>query len=398
MDGVSLRRVEQIQAGTHARIDLDRYEENIRVLREIAGPAKTFMAVVKANAYGHGAVACAHAAARAGAEYLAVARVSEGLQLRRAGITLPILILGGPNLAQVEDAVHNNLTVSVGAVEALDAVQRAAQSSPTRPRIHLKLDTGLHRYGALEAAAVEIAERCLLDDRIELEGAYAHFSSADESTSGVTDAQIARAGQLVRKLNRMGIALKYIHLPNSAAILSERIGESNLVRAGIAGYGLSPSRETDLPARIKPVLSIWSTLTRTFTLPAGEGVSYGLTYLAEHDEQCATVPIGYGDGLPRSTSNRGWFIVNGERCVVHGRVSMDQTVVGLKSAADVGDEVTIVGDPATGAMTLDDLATMDGTINYEIATRITARVPRLYYREGIPVAWDDLLLGESSGA
>lgn len=386
-----------IQSGTHARVDLGRYEENIRILRRVAGADKTFMAVLKANAYGHGAVACGGAAVRAGAGYLAVARINEGLQLRRAGLDIPVLILGGPNPAQVKDAVNHGLTVSVGTHEALDAVQQAALTASSRPRVHLKIDSGLHRYGALPDLALQLATRCAEDDRVELEGLYGHFSSADEATTEVTDEQIARSERLVAQLESLGITFKYIHLPNSAAIITRRMGSSNLVRAGIATYGLAPGPDVDLPPGIAPVLGLRSNLTRSFQLPGGEGVSYGLTYRAKTEEWSATVPVGYADGLPRSLSNRGWFVVDGERCPIRGRVSMDQTVVGLTRSADMGAEVIIVGDSADGAMTVDDLAIIDGTINYEIATRVTARVPRVYYRAGAAIGWDDALLGEPSG-
>lgn len=388
-------RVSIIQSATHARVDLDRYEENIRILREIAGPDKGFMAVLKANAYGHGAVACGRAAVRAGADYLAVARISEGIQLRRAGIDAPILVFGGPNLAQIEMAVNQRLTVSVGTETALEAVQDIAQRSSERPVVHLKLDSGLHRYGAHPDLALELVRQCVADDRIVLEGIYAHFSSADEPSSPATEQQIARSEELLRRFEELGIALKYVHLPNSAGTIRGQVGSSNLVRSGIATYGLVPSPEVTLPGGMQPVFSLHSRLTRSFLMPRSEGVSYGLTYRAQRDELCGTVPVGYADGLPRGLSNQGWFIVDGERSPIRGRVCMDQTVVGLSRPGNVGDEVSVIGNSSTGAMTLDDVAALDNTINYEIATRLAARVPRLYYRAGQPTGWDDPILGES---
>lgn len=390
-------RVSIIQAATHARIDLSRYEENIRILREIAGPDNGFMAVLKANAYGHGAVACGRAASRVGADYLAVARISEGIQLRRAGIDVPILVFGGPNLAQIGMAVNQRLTISVGTEAALDAVQDVAQRSTERPVVHLKVDSGLHRYGAFPELAFDIARRLANDERIVFEGLYGHFSSADEPDLSPTRDQIARTEHLVNQLREADIVPRYVHLANSAGLVVGENGGSNLVRSGIATYGLKPSPEVPLPDGMKPVLSVHSRLTRSFVLPSGDGVSYGLTYRAQKNELSGTVPIGYADGLPRSLSNLGWFVVDGERCPIRGRVCMDQTVVGLSMPAIVGNDVNIVGDGSNEAMTLDDVARFDGTINYEIATRLTGRVPRVYYRAARPVGWDDPILGESEG-
>ena len=397
MQHSSYDRVSGFQAGTHARIDLDRYAKNIRILRDIAGADKAFMAVLKANAYGHGAVACGRVAVRAGATYLAVARISEGVQLRRSGIDDPILVFGGPNLAQIEMAVDQRLTLSVGTEAAMEAVQDVAQRSSERPIVHLKVDSGLHRYGARPDLAFELVRRCAADDRIVLEGIYAHFSSADEPNSAATEQEIARSGELLRRVEELGIAFKYVHLPNSAGTIRGQVGSSNLVRSGIATFGLVPSPEITLPSRMQPVLSLHSRLTRSFMLPKGEGVSYGLTYHSERDEWCGTVPVGYADGLPRRLSNRGWFVVGGKPSPIRGRVCMDQTVVGLSKPANVGDEVCIIGDNAAGAMTLNHVANLDNTVNYEIAARLAARVPRLYYRTGQPVGWDDPILGESEG-
>ncbi|CAN5354417.1 alanine racemase [soil metagenome] len=390
-------RVSIIQSATYARVDLGRYEDNVRILRAIAGEDKAFMAVLKANAYGHGAVACGRAATRSGANYLAVARISEGVQLRLAGIDAPILVFGGPNLAQLDRAVSQSLTISVGTVAALEAVQDAAQRSSERPIVHLKVDSGLHRYGALPDLAFDIARKLADDERIVFEGIYGHFSSADESDLSVTREQMTRTERLVKQLGDADIVPRYVHLANSAGTITGQQGRSNLVRSGIATYGLKPSPDVPLPYGMMPVLSIHSRLTRSFVLPRGEGVSYGLTYRPQGDELIGTVPIGYADGLPRSLSNLGWFIVNSERSPIRGRVCMDQAVVGLSKQATVGDEVSVIGDGSEGTMTFDDVARLDGTINYEIATRLTARVPRVYYRSGEPVGWEDPILGESEG-
>jgi alanine racemase len=390
-------RIAAILAGTHARISLDRYEDNIRILRRLAGHERGFMAVVKGNAYGHGAVACARAAIAAGATYLAVARIGEALQLRIAGIDDPILVLGSPNPETIGLAAEYRITLTVGTVNAMEGVRSAAIRSSLRPVIHLKLDSGLHRYGASPELALELARTLAADERVDLEGIYAHFSSADEDDFAPTANQIALAEAVLKELASAGIKFRYVHLPNSAATILGRTGPSNLVRSGIATYGLAPSAEVPLPGGVKPVMTLHSRLSRVFELQPGEGVSYGLTYRASRKEWVATVPVGYADGLPRSLSGRGWFIVEGCRCPIRGRVCMDQTVVGLPDQVREGSDVQIMGDGSDDAMDAFTIANLDGTINYEIATGVAARVPRLYLRGGAPTGWADQLLDESQG-
>lgn len=382
-------------SATHARVDLDQYERNIRILREIAGLDRDFMAVVKGNAYGHGAVACAGAALHAGATHLAVARVSEALELRAAGIDAPILLLGGPNLAAIDQAVDHRIALTVGTKEAMEAVQAAAQRTRERPVVHIKVDTGLHRYGADPELAVHLAQTLAADDRVSLEGLYAHFSSSDEADEEPTRRQIEVAEATLRNIATAGVEIKYIHLPNSAAIIKGRTGNSNLVRSGTATYGLAPAPDMTMPSGIRPIMTVHSTFTRVSTLPVGEGVSYGLTYRANAPEWLGTVPVGFADGLPRSLSNRGWFLVNGQRCPIRGRVCMDQTIIGLPAELACETEVTLIGNGEDDAMTVDTVADMDGTIHYEVASGLSARVPRIYYRGDNVVGWVDAVAGVS---
>ena len=385
---MSSNLIHTVQEESHVRIDLSRYAANIRVLKAIVGPDREFMAVVKADAYGHGAIECGKVALSNGASHLAVARIWEGIRLRNAGIEAPILVLGGPNLAAIELAIAHNLTLTVGSEAAANAVATAAQQSDRLLRVHLKLDTGLHRYGLLPALAHSVASALHASHNVDLEGVYAHFSSADEEDGSATEQQIDGAHSMLDALEEAGIQVRYIHLPNSAATLSGMSGRSNLLRAGIATYGLAPSVDVPLPKDILPVMSVRSKLTRAFDLAPGEGVSYGLTYRSTALEPSATVPLGYADGLPRRLSNKGWFAIDGQRCPIRGRVCMDQTVIGRPGSASEGDEVLIVGDGTDEAMTIDDIAEMDDTINYEIATRFSARMPRLYVENGVPIGYD----------
>jgi alanine racemase len=382
-------------AGTHTLIDLDAYARNIRALRALLAPGTALMAVVKADAYGHGAARCGVAAVEAGADWLGVARIQEALYLRLRGVAAPIMVIGPPNDSEIQLAVQDDITLSVGTERALESVRAAARGVGKRVGVHLKVDTGMHRYGVLPEEAADFASRIARSDAVELEGVYSHFSSADDTDATPTDAQIARFNDVVQQLDARQIRPRYRHLANSAAVLAGRMGPTNLVRCGIATYGLSPSAEVAVDERFQPVLTLRSVVTRRFTLPAGEGVSYGLTYRAATAEPVAAVAIGYADGMSRLLANRGWFTIGGARAPIRGRVCMDQTVVAAPGAVTEGDIVTVYGDGRDGAMTLDDAAQLTGTNNYELATRVMARVPRIYMRAGRPVAWEHVLLGES---
>lgn len=386
-------RISQIRSGTHARIDLDAYESNLRVLQSIVGEDVALMAVVKADAYGHGAVECGRAAVKAGARMLGVARIDEALYLRNAGITSAVLLIGPPAVDQVVLALKQNIMVTVGSQQAVDAVL-AGVGEGYSARVHVKVDTGMNRYGFTPESVVEVIDRLSDQPGVIVDGVFTHFSSADELNPTPTMKQIERFWTAVRTLDDRGLRPEFVHMANSAAILTGQTAGTNLVRAGIASYGLSPSNEVRVDDRFRPVLSLHSNVARLGSLSAGSGVSYGLTYVAETDERIAAVPVGYADGLPRRLRNQGWFVVRGERSPIRGSVCMDQTVVSVVDAVAEGDHVLILGNGNSGEMTFDDIAEMIGTVNYEVATRVMARVPRLYVQNGRPVAWELVLSGE----
>lgn len=385
--------IERIRSGTHARIDLDAYTSNIGVLRTIIGRDVALMAVVKADGYGHGAVECGLAAIEAGARMLGVARIQEALYLRRAGLDCPIVSIGPPTTAEIGEAVEQDITLSVGSTQALEGVLANAGEGRA-PRVHVKIDTGMNRYGFAAGDVCEAVETLSSHPHVAVEGVFTHFSSADEVDPSPTLAQIERFWEAIASLTARGLRPPLVHTGNSAAILTGHVEGTNLVRSGIATYGLSPSEEVPVDARFKPILSLRSRIARRGTLQAGDGVSYGQTYKADRDEDIAAVPVGYADGLPRRLRNQGWFVVRSERAPIRGSVCMDQTVVSVPSSATEGDDVLILGDGSTGEMTFDDIARMIGTVNYEVATRVMARVPRVYLRGGSPVAWELVLSGE----
>lgn len=387
-------RVSILRQGTHALIDLDAYARNIQTLRSLTPPGTAFMAVIKADAYGHGAAMCGHAAGSAGAEYLGVARISEGMYLRQQGVTAPIIVLGPPSEAAISAALESGITLTVGTDQSLQAVTAAAQRARTMAKIHLKIDTGMRRYGFKADEVVAVAKRASTSSAIDLEGVFTHFSSADDLNDTSTPGQIEQFERATDAIVRLGIDIRYRHMANSAATLRGQLGQSNLVRSGIATYGLSPSAEIPVDERFEPIMTIRSIVARRHAVEPGAGVSYNRMFTATDSMQAADVPVGYADGLPRNVSNSGWFLIRGERCPILGRVCMDQAVVAVPEHVREGDDVLILGAGTTGEMTFDDVARLADTNNYEVATRLTARVPRIYLRASKPVAWEQLLLNE----
>ncbi len=389
-------RLDAARGGTHAIIDLDCYAANVRAMRQHAGNRVELMAVVKANGYGHGMLPCARTAVEAGASWLAVARIEEGLLLRDQGITSRILVIGPPNPFLLKHAVGAGISLAAGSPEILAEIAKAAgEGSPAK--VHLKVETGLHRYGIERDRIRSLAQEVVDDPRLELEGIYTHFASADEIDDGFIDVQVGRFEETWRELRLAGIDLPFTHVANSAAALRRVIphledGVTSVVRAGYALYGLSPSVAVPVTEGFQPILTLKSRIARVFTLPAGEGVSYGRTFMADRPTRCATLPVGYGDGLFRLLSNKGWALLNGVRCPIRGRVAMDQTVIEVEQAPNVavGDEVILIGE-AAGAMNVDIIADLCGTIGYEIVTALSERLPRIYLRHGRPVAVSDLL-------
>ncbi|HYI14950.1 MAG TPA: alanine racemase [Thermomicrobiales bacterium] len=386
-------RIDRIRSGTHAVIDLDAYASNIDVLRSIVGDDVALMAVVKADGYGHGAIECGRAAIDAGALMLGVARVQEALYLRRAGLDCQIVLIGPPAIGDIPDALRHDITLSIGSQMAVDGVVAAVEAGLSA-RVHVKVDTGMNRYGFTPDNVCNAVEALASHPRVTVEGVFTHFSSADELDHAPTDVQVERFQSAVDQLEARGLRPQYVHTSNSAAILTGRSSGTNLVRSGIATYGLSPSDEVDVDSRFKPVLSIHSVVARRGTLHPGEGVSYGRTYIANGDEPIASVPVGYADGLPRRLRNQGWFVIEGERAPIRGSVCMDQTVASVVGSVAEGSEVLVLGSGASGEMTFDLIAAMIGTVNYEVATRMMARVPRVYMRSGNPIAWELILTGE----
>lgn len=378
-----------------AEIDLDALSYNVSSLKRQAGPA-ALAAVVKANAYGHGAVGVAGAALEAGADRLAVICVDEGEQLRQGGITAPILVMGHTPVSEAARIVELGLTPTVNSLEMGRALAAEAQAAGLRLPLHLKVDTGLNRYGLPPREIVPLAEALRQLAPLEIEGIFTHFASADEGDKRFTLEQYTAFQQAVEKLPWIPMR----HVSNTATLLDRPEMSLDLVRPGVGIYGLYPSRYVSRSLSLRPVLSLKSRIARLTALAADESVSYGRTWRASRPSVIALVMCGYGDGYPRVLSNRGSVIVRGRKAPIVGRVCMDMCMADVTDVPDVseGDEVTLIGRDGDEEITAEDVGDLCNTISYEILCGVSARVPRLYLREGRTVGVQTLTAPLTQGS
>jgi alanine racemase len=373
-------------------IDLAAIRGNLRRLRELVsqgpGPAPAMMAVVKADAYGHGMVPCARAARAAGASWLGTTTPEEALLLRAAGDTGRVLCWlwtpGGP----WRECVEADVDVTVSGLWALREVVAAARACGRTARVQLKADTGLGRNGCTPAdwpdlvAAARAAEA---DGTLRVTGLWSHFACADEPGHPSIALQLAVFHEALAVAERAGLEPEVRHMANSPATLTLPEAHFDLVRTGVSMYGLSPSPEVGTSAGLglRPVMTLSASLAQIKRVPGGHGVSYGHTYHTPGETTLALVPVGYADGVPRHASDTGPVLVAGKWRTIAGRVAMDQFVVDLGGdAAEVGDEAVLFGPGDRGEPTAEDWARAVGTIGYEIVTRVGARLPRVYVDDG----------------
>ena len=365
------------ERGVWAEIDLSALRHNISVIKEhIAGGAR-FCAVVKADAYGHGAIAVAREAVAMGVDYLAVAVLSEAAALRWAGFTTPILVLGATQYEEADAVVDLGVTQAVFSRAAAEAISEAARRRGVRAKVHLAVDTGMGRIGVRPEDAGEMAAVIAALPNIELEGMFSHFALADAVDKSFAKEQFARFRRAMEDVKARGVAVPLCHIANSAAILEMPETHLDMVRAGIVLYGLCPSDEVGQDAGLVPVMSIKARFTHVKMLRAGETVSYGCTYRASRDVRVGTLPLGYADGYTRLYAGKAKVDFRGRLLPILGRICMDQCMVELTGAngVAVGDTVTIMGGDA---LTADALASWLGTINYEVVCMFSPRVPRVY--------------------
>lgn len=356
-----------------AEIHLGAIRENLRRFRRRLSRSTKLLFVVKGNAYGHGAVQCAQAAQRCGAaDWLGVSSVEEGVALREAGVRLPVLVLG--SLYPFESflaAVEFGLVPTVASLDSGRRLCEVAQRLGRRVCCHLKIETGMGRIGMSPAAAVETAQYLATQRLVDVAGAYTHFSCAD-SDRAFTAIQLRRWRAALARLSRAGAAPRLRHAANSAAALRFPASRLDLVRPGLAIYGLYPG--------FRPALSLKSKVVFLKTVPRGAAIGYGATFRARRPTRIATVPLGYADGFSRRLSNRGWALLGGRRCPVVGTVSMDMLTLDASAvpSARVGDEVVLIGRQGNSQITASAVAEAAGAIPYEVTTAISARVPRVY--------------------
>lgn len=368
-------------------IDLDAISFNVQAYKLHLDPQVEIFAVVKGNAYGHGAVPVAQAALAAGANRLAVHRVSEGIELRKAGIEAPILVMGYTPADSAALITRWHLTPSLITLDFAGALSAEASSAGITVPVHIKVDTGMSRFGLLPGEVLDFLRELRNLPGIFPEGLFTHFATADWEDTSFTRRQLSIFQDVLSTARGDGFELPVCHTANSAAAM--RLPETHFqaVRLGIALYGLDPSDQWPPVFEIRPALALKSRVSRVRQLPPGTGISYGLTYITQGKTRAALVPVGYGDGYHRSLSNRGSVLIHGKRAPILGRVCMDQFVVDISAIADVNqdDEVVLIGRQGNDQIRPEEVARLAGTINYEITTALLPRVPRLYLRGGLPV-------------
>jgi alanine racemase len=366
---------------TFCFIDLDALRWNFRQIRSKAGTQVKVLAMVKANAYGHGAQAVAEALAAEGSDAFGVATVEEALELRQSGIRQPIIVLAGVYREQVDKFLENRLTPVVHEIQTLRSVEAAVQSRGARLNIHLEVDTGMGRTGFLaDDIDLWLPELTKLK-ALRLEGVFSHFSDAESANERYTQYQLRNFLSVIQRLRGAGISPPLVHMAKSAAIVTVPASHFAMVRPGLALYGIYPSPACSKEITLKPVLSWKTRILQLKQVPEGSSLGYGRTFATRRESLIATLPVGYGDGYQRILSNQAVVLVRSARAPVVGRISMDLTMIDVTDIGETnqGDEVVLLGRQGDAEISADEMAAWSNTISYEILTSIGARVPRIYY-------------------
>ena len=367
---------------TWVEIDLSAIAHNTRQIQSLVGPNVRILASLKADAYGHGALKVARTVLHNGASMLGVATLSEAIPLREAGIHAPILVFGYIPHWQMREAVRLRLTLTLYSLESAQALSRAAQALNQAVKVHVKVDTGMGRLGIRAEGIAEIVG--LLREitklpHLELEGIFTHFAMADTQDQTHARMQLVQFQHVLQYIEGEHIRPPLVHTANSAAIFSLPEAHFDIVRPGIALYGLDPSSEVRLPAEFRPALSFKTQVAQVKDIPEGESISYGCTYTTDRSTRVAILPVGYADGFRRAPTNWGSVLVHGQEAPLLGRVCMDQCIIDVTHIphVKVGDEVVLIGQQGTASFTAEQVAQRLGTINYEVVSEILARVPRV---------------------
>ncbi|MEE9386922.1 MAG: alanine racemase [Nannocystaceae bacterium] len=363
---------------THLRVDLTALGRNLKVIRGASGDARV-MAILKADAYGHGLLPIAHKLADLGVDYFGVAFAEEGIALRQAGIEAPILVLGGLVGYQLKHFLDYHLEITAASPFKARQISDEATRLGRVARVHIKVDTGMGRLGVRPETAVQLALQLRTLPGVETVGIYSHLVEAEAEHSACTDAQVGALRDVLARLRGLGLHLPRAHLANTAAILRCPEARFDMVRPGIGLYGVTPGAKPEVGVELWPVLSARTEVVFVKGIRKGAGIGYGHTWHAPRDGWVATLPVGYGDGYPRALSNRGEVLIGGRRFAVVGNMSMDQTTIWLDDAMfSVGTEVVLLGRQGGEEIGAWELAGHGGTIAYDILCGWAARVPRVY--------------------
>lgn len=361
---------------TWAEVNLRNLAFNFKQIRNMLSPKVKIMACVKADAYGHGLIPVANRLESCGADYLSVASIDEGIKLRKSGVRLPILVLGMILNKDIAPLLKYDLAQTVCTEELAVNLNKISGINNKSVNIHIKIDTGMGRLGVLCKDAVGFIKRLHKLKFLNIEGIFTHLSLADINRD-FTLYQINMFNSMNKKLARSGIRIPLVHVANSLGVASYNESHFNMVRPGLIMYGLYPDEDLDI--KLKPVLSLKTKIVYFKKVPCGYGISYGYTYVTKKDTTVVNLPIGYGDGYPRNLSNLAPVIIKGKRFKISGRICMDQIMVDVGNLkVRVGDEVVLIGCQGKSKITTEELASLSGTIPYEIVCGLGSRIPRLY--------------------
>lgn len=365
---------------TYATVNLAALAHNLSLITRYLTPPCEIMAIVKANAYGHGAIAMAQALASQGIGRFAVASLGEGMELRKAGLTTPIVILGALFEEQIADLVAHRLTPVVSDGRILPTLAKAIRSHPVPYPIHLKVETGMGRLGLSPEELLSLLNNPVLRNPLQVEGVMTHLADADGADRIFTEQQLGAFRAMLEQIRQQGLTLPLVHAANSAAIVRFPDAHFSLVRPGIMLYGYHTLPASVPTPTLKPVLSLRTTIVQLRTIPQGGTVSYNGTFVAKRPTRIAVLPIGYADGYSRRLSNRGWVLIQGRRAPIVGLVCMDMIMVDVTDIrpVQIGETVTLIGQQGAESIWADEVASWIGTIPYEVLCGIGSRVPRLY--------------------
>ncbi len=379
-----------------AEINLDNLAHNLKEVRRLVGEKVIITSVIKADGYGHGAAAIAETLSHNGSDRFAVATLSEAIELRKSGIEEEILILGYTPRYQYRLIVENDITQTIYTIEDAKTISEVGKHLSKTAKIHLKLDTGMGRLGFLpKPDSIKDIVNIFKLSNLYVEGIFSHFAKADEANKESAMVQFERFNWVIKELEKEGIEVPIKHIANSAAIIDLPECHLDMVRAGIMLYGLYPSDQVKkYNVNLKPVMTLKAAISNVKTVESGEGISYGHNFITNNTTKIATLPIGYADGFTRLLNHKAEVSIQGERVPVVGNICMDQCMVNVSSLKDVkiGDEVVLFGDGKMGEPSVDEVASIIGTINYELVCMISRRVPRVYMKDNEIISIKDYLV------